>query len=150
MHDVQGGTDETKWNGNDVDLAYHLQDSQYLGRLINRESQWQQHIHQDGRDHVHQLVDNLALNDQVVPLVAGSLRKPFEHIQKNIAASIVDADRYGNDQQQDDRIVQFICRTADNPPFDQMIVNPFLYCVHILKWLVKYTCDNLEFVYKTN
>ena len=131
MYDVQGGTDKTKRNGNDINLAYHLQDSQYLRRFIDRKSQRQQHIHQDGRNHVHQLVDNLALDDQVVPLVAGSLRKPFKHIQ-DIAASVVDTDRCDNDQQQDDRIVQFICRTADNSPFDQMIVNPFLYCVHIL------------------
>ena len=80
---------------------------------------------------MHQLVDNLTLDDQVIPLVAGSLRKSFKHIQEDITASVVDTDRYYNDQQQDDRVVQFICRTTDYTPFDQTIVNPFLYYMHI-------------------
>ena len=130
VYDIQGRVDEAQGNGNNINLAYHLQDSQKLGRFVRREGQRQQRIYQYGRYHVHQLVDDLALNDQVVPLVACPLRQAFEHIQEDVTADIIDSYCCQDYEQKDDQIVYLGCRTADDTPFNQMTVNPFLYCVH--------------------
>ena len=92
VDDVERRVQETEGDGDDVDRAGFLQEGEQLRHLVLGEGDGEQDVGQDGGDDVHHLVDDLALDDQVVPLVLRLAGDALEGVEHDAAANIVDAE----------------------------------------------------------
>ena len=92
LDDIERRVQETERDGNDVDRAGLLQEGEQLRHLVLREGDGQQDVGQDGGNDVHHLVDDLAFDDQVVPLVLRLAGDALEGVEHDAAANIVDAE----------------------------------------------------------
>ena len=92
LDDIERRVQETERDGDDVDRAGLLQEGEQLRHLVLWKGDGQQDVGQYGGDDVHHLVDDLALDDQVVPLVLRLAGDALEGVEHDAAANIVDAE----------------------------------------------------------